>query len=197
MERAVEGAEPGEWIVGRGWHQDKWTVKEDILVDGIPVHDKLSAVSPNNPVMLIHTSGHGVYANQAAMDQANIKGDTVPPEGGEIVLKADGTPTGMMREAAQDGIRVWTALIISCKKSENNTWALVAKSKDEKNPNINWTPVTLSSKHKVLKYVIENSSWKKTYIEESGDLYDQIFSPNKHIFAFQEMSNANGKSQND
>lgn len=103
--RAAEGAEPGEWIVGRGWHQDKWTVKEDILVDGVPIHDKLSAVSPNNPVMLIHTSGHGVFANQAAMDAAGIKGDTVPPEGGEIVLKADGTPSGMMREAAQDAIR--------------------------------------------------------------------------------------------
>ncbi|MDA7569420.1 amidohydrolase [Emcibacteraceae bacterium] len=103
--RAAEGAEPGEWIVGRGWHQDKWTVKEDILVDGVPIHDKLSAVSPNNPVMLIHTSGHGVFANQAAMDAAGIKGDTVPPEGGEIVLKEDGTPSGMMREAAQDAIR--------------------------------------------------------------------------------------------
>ena len=54
--------------------------------------------------MLIHTSGHGVFANQAAMDAAGIKGDTVPPEGGEIVLKEDGTPSGMMREAAQDAI---------------------------------------------------------------------------------------------
>ncbi|MDG1708958.1 MAG: amidohydrolase family protein, partial [Emcibacteraceae bacterium] len=105
VERAVEGAEPGEWIVGRGWHQDKWTVKEDILVDGVPIHDKLSAVSPNNPVMLIHTSGHGVFANQAAMNEASIVGSTVPPEGGEIVLKTDGSPSGMMREAAQDAIR--------------------------------------------------------------------------------------------
>ena len=103
--RAAEGAEPGEWIVGRGWHQDKWEVKEDILVDGVPVHDKLSAVSPNNPVMLIHTSGHGLFANQAAMDEAGIDGSTVPPAGGEIVKKSDGTPTGMMREAAQDAIR--------------------------------------------------------------------------------------------
>ncbi|MFK8031283.1 MAG: amidohydrolase [Gammaproteobacteria bacterium] len=103
--RAVDRAEPGEWIVGRGWHQDKWSSREDILVDGIPVHDKLSAVSPGNPVMLIHTSGHAVYANQAAMTEAGISGSTVPPEGGEIVLKADGTPTGMMREAAQDAIR--------------------------------------------------------------------------------------------
>lgn len=103
--RAAEGAEPGEWIVGRGWHQDKWTVKEDILVDGVPIHDKLSAASPYNPVMLIHTSGHGVFANQAAMDVAGINGNTIPPEGGEIVLKSDGTPSGMMREAAQDAIR--------------------------------------------------------------------------------------------
>lgn len=105
VERAVEGAEPGEWIVGRGWHQDKWAIKEDILVDGVPVHDKLSAVSPDNPVLLIHTSGHGAFANQAAMDAAGIDGSTIPPEGGEIVHKADGTPTGMMREAAQDAIR--------------------------------------------------------------------------------------------
>ncbi len=105
VERAVEGAKPNEWIVGRGWHQDKWTTREDVLVDGIPVHDKLSAVSPNNPVMLIHTSGHAVFANQAAMDAAGIDRNTIPPDGGEIVHKADGTPTGMMREAAQDAVR--------------------------------------------------------------------------------------------
>tara|TARA_R110002096_G_scaffold416576_2_gene619213 strand:- start:23485 stop:25203 length:1719 start_codon:yes stop_codon:yes gene_type:complete len=103
--RAAEGVTPGEWIVGRGWHQDKWETKEDILVDGIPVHDKLSAVSPNNPVMLIHTSGHGVFVNQAALDEAGIGDDTVPPEGGEIVRREDGTATGMLREAAQDAVR--------------------------------------------------------------------------------------------
>lgn len=103
--RAAEGVEPGEWIIGRGWHQDKWSVKEDILIDGIPIHDTLSAVSPNNPVMLIHTSGHAVFANQAAMDIAGIDNDTVPPEGGEIVRKADGGASGMLREAAQDAVR--------------------------------------------------------------------------------------------
>ncbi|MCP3674148.1 MAG: amidohydrolase [Gammaproteobacteria bacterium] len=103
--RAAEGVEPGEWIVGRGWHQDKWETKEGILIDGIPVHDTLSAVSPNNPVMLIHTSGHGVFANQAAMDAAGITKNTIPPEGGEIVRKEDGRATGMLREAAQDAVR--------------------------------------------------------------------------------------------
>ncbi len=103
--RAAEGARPGEWIVGRGWHQDKWETKEDILVDGIPVHDSLTAASPDNPVMLIHTSGHGVFVNQTALDVAGITDDTVPPEGGEIVRREDGTATGMLREAAQDAVR--------------------------------------------------------------------------------------------
>ena len=50
----------GEWIIGRGWHQDKWLSKEDVLVEGLPLHDSLSAATPDHPVMLIHTSGHGV-----------------------------------------------------------------------------------------------------------------------------------------
>ncbi|MBT6036626.1 MAG: amidohydrolase [Kordiimonadaceae bacterium] len=103
--RAAQGVEPGEWIIGRGWHQDKWETIEDVLIEGLPLHDKLSAVSPNNPVMLIHTSGHGVFVNQAALDISAIDDDTVPPEGGEIVRREDGTATGMLREAAQDAAR--------------------------------------------------------------------------------------------
>ena len=57
----------GEWIVGRGWHQDKWETKEELLVEGLPVHDKLSAATPDHPVMLIHTSGHAVFVNERAM----------------------------------------------------------------------------------------------------------------------------------
>lgn len=103
--RAAESVEPGEWIIGRGWHQDKWETQEDMLIEGLPLHDKLSAVSPNNPVMLIHTSGHGVFVNQAALDASGIGDDTVAPEGGEILRRADGSATGMLREAAQDAAR--------------------------------------------------------------------------------------------
>ena len=96
---------PGEWIIGRGWHQDKWETKEDALVEGLPVHDSLSAVTPDHPVMLIHTSGHGVFVNQNAMTLVELDGDTPPPPGGEIVRDAHGRATGMMREAAQDIFR--------------------------------------------------------------------------------------------
>lgn len=102
---AAKETPTGEWIVGRGWHQDKWETKEDILVEGLPVHDSLSAVTPDHPVMLIHTSGHGVFVNQKAMSLVELGDDTVPPEGGEIVRDANGRATGMMRESAQDIFR--------------------------------------------------------------------------------------------
>ena len=95
----------GEWIIGRGWHQDKWETKEDVLVEGLPVHDTLSAATPEHPVMLIHTSGHAVFVNRKAMTLVEIDGDTPSPPGGEIVRDELGRATGMMREAAQDIFR--------------------------------------------------------------------------------------------
>ena len=96
----------GEWIVGRGWHQDKWETRESVLVEGLPVHDSLSEATPDHPVMLIHTSGHAVFVNQRAMTLVEVDGDTEPPPGGEIVRDANGRATGMMREAAQDIFRL-------------------------------------------------------------------------------------------
>ncbi len=94
-------------------------------------------------------------------------------------------------------IQVYTVLIISCKKNSDNTWALLSKSKNENDPNIDWNPVTLWSNHKVLKLIIENYDWKKEYIKSSKSLGEKLFSPEKHIFAFQELNNKNGKPQND
>ncbi|MGB5447562.1 MAG: amidohydrolase, partial [Woeseiaceae bacterium] len=96
----------GEWIVGRGWHQDKWETRENVLVEGLPVHDSLSTATPDHPVMLIHTSGHAVFVNQRAMTLVEVDGNTEPPAGGEIVRDAGGRATGMMREAAQDIFRI-------------------------------------------------------------------------------------------
>jgi predicted amidohydrolase YtcJ len=102
---ATETTDAGEWIVGRGWHQDKWQVKEDVLVEGLPLHDSLSAVSPDHPVMLIHTSGHGVFVNKRAMRLVEMDGASSAPAGGEIVRDDAGNATGMMRESAQDVFR--------------------------------------------------------------------------------------------
>ncbi|MFC1556642.1 amidohydrolase [candidate division KSB1 bacterium] len=102
---AAGDAAPGEWIVGRGWHQDKWDSPPSPNIEGLPVHNDLSSVSPGNPVMLIHVSGHGVFVNAEALRLVGYSRDTPDPEGGEIVRDRRGNPTGMLRETAQDPAR--------------------------------------------------------------------------------------------
>lgn len=98
---AVNKAEPGEWILGRGWHQEKWDKVPEPNVEGLPFHFELSKVSPNNPVFLTHASGHAGYANAKAIELAGITKNTPDPEGGEIVRDKDGNPIGAFREEAQ------------------------------------------------------------------------------------------------
>jgi predicted amidohydrolase YtcJ len=98
---AAREAKPGEWIVGGGWHQEKWDAKPSPNVNGFPVHDSLSKVSPNNPVLLTHASGHAVFVNAAAMKASGITRDTPNPSGGDIMKDASGNPTGLMNEDAQ------------------------------------------------------------------------------------------------
>ncbi|HET7307863.1 MAG TPA: amidohydrolase [Gammaproteobacteria bacterium] len=104
VKRAAAKAAPGQWIVGRGWHQEKWTHPPQPNIDGLPLGDKLNAVSPHNPVVLIHASGHAVFANARALALAGITRNTPNPKGGEIVHKRDGMPTGMLRDNAQDPV---------------------------------------------------------------------------------------------
>lgn len=98
---AVEGAEPGEWIEGRGWHQEKWDSVPDGAVDGVPTHHTLSDVSPDNPVYLGHASGHAAIVNAEALRLAGVSSETPDPSGGEILRDARGEPTGLLRETAQ------------------------------------------------------------------------------------------------
>ncbi len=99
---AVTRAAPGEWIRGRGWHQDKWAAAPEPSFEGFPVHGSLSAVSPENPVLLTHASGHAVFANAKAMELAGIDASTPDPPGGEILKDAAGRPTGLLRETAEE-----------------------------------------------------------------------------------------------
>jgi predicted amidohydrolase YtcJ len=87
---AADKAQPGEWITGRGWHQDKWQSVPDDAVEGVPVNDSLSEASPDNPVRLTHASGHAYFANDAALAAAGIDAETPDPRGGTIVRDADG-----------------------------------------------------------------------------------------------------------
>jgi predicted amidohydrolase YtcJ len=98
--RAVKQAKPGEWIVGRGWHQSKWTSAPNPNVEGFPLHASLDKVSPNNPVVLTHASGHATFVNGKALELAGVTPQTPNPSGGEILKDAKGNPTGLLRERA-------------------------------------------------------------------------------------------------
>jgi len=101
VETAARTAAPGAWIVGRGWHQEKWQRPPEPNVDGYPTHTALSRVSPKNPVVLTHASGHMSFANAEAMRLAGVDASTKSPAGGEIPRGPDGQPIGVFRETAQ------------------------------------------------------------------------------------------------
>ena len=98
---AVENSKPGEWILGRGWHQSKWSDDKSDFVKGFQTHERLSEISPNNPVWLKHASGHAGFANQKAMDIAGVNKETEFGFGGEIIKDLSRKPTGVFNERAQ------------------------------------------------------------------------------------------------
>lgn len=103
--KAAETARPGEWIIGRGWHQEKFDPVPDPNVNGYPVHTVLSGAVPLNPVMLSHASGHAVFANKFAMQLAGVTNNTPNPNGGTIVRDSLGEAIGVFEENAENLIR--------------------------------------------------------------------------------------------
>ncbi len=95
IERRTEEIQPGEWIEGRGW--------DEALLDEkrYPTRWDLDPVSPRNPVVLRHTSGHYLSANSYALKLAKIGRETPQPNGGRILKDpASNEPTGVLKEPA-------------------------------------------------------------------------------------------------
>jgi len=83
---------PEGWVIGRGWDQNSWTVKQ------FPTKDKLDALFPVRPVLLTRIDGHAAIANQAALNLAGVKpGQTVA--GGEVET-VNGKLTGILVDNA-------------------------------------------------------------------------------------------------
>ncbi len=85
------------WIIGRGWDQNDWPVKE------FPTKDILDKAFPNNPVYLTRIDGHAGWVNSKALQLAKITAET-KAEGGLVVLK-NGQPTGVLIDRAQQLVR--------------------------------------------------------------------------------------------
>jgi predicted amidohydrolase YtcJ len=99
VQERVKAVKPGEWIVGRGWIETFW--KPPVF----PTRSDLDKVSPNNPVILGRSDGHGAVANSAALKIAGIDRNTPNPFGGEISKDKNGEPNGMLLDHAQELVR--------------------------------------------------------------------------------------------
>jgi predicted amidohydrolase YtcJ len=101
VKEKVNSTQPGEWIIGGGWHQDQWNDNAERLMGGFPTHHQLSKISLNNPVFLRHASGHAALANVTVMETAVITKKTLNPDSGEIHRDLTGNATGVLNETAQ------------------------------------------------------------------------------------------------
>lgn len=81
-----------DYILGRGWDQNDWEVKE------FPTKKELDSLFPNTPVALRRVDGHALLANSKALELSGIKATTVV-DGGEIILE-NNEPSGILIDAA-------------------------------------------------------------------------------------------------
>ncbi|WP_096218242.1 hypothetical protein [Enterobacter kobei] len=93
-------------------------------------------------------------------------------------------------------VLVYTTLIISCKKNEENVWALLVKKIKPNDPNIDYEPLKNWSNHPILNYELNFNNKEKIGVPD-GIVYEKIFNVTKNVFAFQEMSKKSGRSNND
>ncbi len=91
-----------EWLVGRGWHQEKWSKLPAEIYQGYQTNTALSKLTPDNPVVLYHASGHALIANAKVLSTANITAQTPDPLGGRIIRDDKGNPTGVLEENAMN-----------------------------------------------------------------------------------------------
>lgn len=78
--KAFAEKNPGTgWIIGRGWDQNDWAVKE------FPDRKKLDSLFPDRPVFLKRIDGHAALANKAALLAAGITSVT-KVAGGQIIF---------------------------------------------------------------------------------------------------------------
>ena len=94
--RAAKTRPAGEWLLGRGWDQNRWTPAE------FPTRGLLDIAAPAHPVAIRRIDGHALWVNGAALAAAAIDSRTSDPAGGRIVRDARGEPTGVLIDNAAD-----------------------------------------------------------------------------------------------
>lgn len=98
-----------------------------------------------------------------------------------------------------DEVELYTTLVISCKKSDENAWALLARDINLKDPNTDYWPLHAWSNDLALTYQLAQPGKAKAYhtgVKALG-VNDAVADPQVEVFAFQEMSKSSGAPKND
>jgi predicted amidohydrolase YtcJ len=98
----LKTAIPGEWIVGGGWDETLWPVKE------VPTRTGIDELTGDHPVLLERIDGHAALANTRALQLAGITSASKDPQGGRIIRDGSGQPNGVLRDTA---VKIVTPLI--------------------------------------------------------------------------------------
>lgn len=96
--KKMDSTPPGEWVMGRGWDQNKWDRKK------FPTWRDLAGTEAN-PLYLRRVDGHAVWINRKAMEICGLTADTPDPEGGEIIRDHTGFPTGILLDNAVEMVK--------------------------------------------------------------------------------------------
>jgi predicted amidohydrolase YtcJ len=98
IQAGIAALKPGEWLQGDGWDEGKLAERRYVTAAD------LDRVSPQNPVWLMHTTGHYGAANSLALRMANITAASKNPPAGTIDRDSSGAPTGVLKESAMDAV---------------------------------------------------------------------------------------------
>jgi predicted amidohydrolase YtcJ len=90
----LKTAAPGEWIIGGGWDETLWPVKQ------VPTRVDIDDLTSDHPVLLERVDGHAAVINTRALEMAAITSDSKDPQGGRIIRDASGQPNGVLRDTA-------------------------------------------------------------------------------------------------
>lgn len=93
VRRRADRTPVGEWVLATGFALQRWGERDPDRAD-------LDRLVPNHPVLMRSQDHHGAFVNGAALRLAGVHGGTTDPDGGVIVRRADGEPTGLLFERA-------------------------------------------------------------------------------------------------
>jgi predicted amidohydrolase YtcJ len=92
--RAARALPAGKWLTGGRFDKNNW--------GRWPTAADLDRVTGDRPTVMRSRDGHCRWLNTAALRAAKVGKDTIAPEGGAIFRDANGSPTGILQERANE-----------------------------------------------------------------------------------------------